>query len=85
MKILNIKNMAEFLPRYPEHRIVLFDESPEIISKPHTLHTSAKLWYNFSADAMIGEDIMTEKGGIIRDRATSIAVWLQSAISEPSE
>jgi hypothetical protein len=43
MKILNINNMAEFLPEYPNHKIVLFEDSPEIIAQPHTLQTSAKL------------------------------------------
>ena len=73
MKILDIKNMAEFLPEYPNHKVVLFEDSPEIIAQPHTLTTSAKLWYNFDQDAMIDGDYVDEKGGVTPDRAENIA------------
>jgi hypothetical protein len=84
MKILQINNMAEFLPEYPNHKIVLFEDSPEIIAQPHTLHTSAKLWYNFAEDPMIGADYMDEKGGVTEDRAENIANWLMSALGNKS-
>ena len=43
MYILDIKNMAEFLPEYQHHKVVLFEDHPEIISQPHTLTTNARL------------------------------------------
>lgn len=73
------------MPEYPNHKIVLFDDPPEILSQPHSLTTSAKLWYHFDTDAQIGADLMVEKGGVEEGRATNIARWLQSAISEPKE
>ena len=73
MKLLEIKNMADFLPEYPEHKIVLFEDSPEIISQPHTLTTNARLWYNFDHDAMIDATLVQEKGAVTADRAENIA------------
>ena len=43
MKILDVKNMAEFLPEYQHHKVVLFEDSPEIIAQPHSLATNARL------------------------------------------
>ena len=54
MKLLNIKNMADFLPKYPENKIVLFDDNPTMHSKKHKLKTNAKLWYHFAPDTMLG-------------------------------
>ncbi len=84
MKILDVKNMADFLPNYKDHKIVLFEDNPEIVSQPHSLTTSANLWYHFDQDAMIDADLLTEKGGVTPDRAESVAIWLQKAIVEPA-
>lgn len=43
MNILSITNMAEFLPNYKAHKVVLFDDSPEIIAQPHSLTTNVRL------------------------------------------
>ena len=65
--------MAEFLPEYQHHKVVLFEDSPEIIAQPHTLTTNARLWYNFDQDAMIDAALVQEKGGVTSDRAENIA------------
>ncbi|MBT3635269.1 MAG: hypothetical protein HOF29_13130 [Candidatus Marinimicrobia bacterium] len=64
MKLLNIKNMADFLPKYPENKIVLFDDNPTMHSKKHKLKTNAKLWYHFAPDVMLSPEYLREKGGI---------------------
>ena len=76
MKILNIKNMADFLPNNKTHKIVLFEDNPEIIAQPHNLTTSARLWYSFDQDAMIDAELLIEKGGVTPDRAENFAAWL---------
>jgi hypothetical protein len=46
-KILKIKNMADVLPQFPDHRIVLFNNNPKISCKEFTAVTDAKLWFHF--------------------------------------
>ena len=84
MKILDIKNMADFLPEYQHHKVVLFEDSPEIIAQPHSLATNARLWYNFDQDAMIDAALVEEKGGVTSDRAENIAGWLPKALNDPA-
>ncbi len=43
MKILNFTNQADFLPRYPELKVVLFENNPTLYSKEYNLTTNAKL------------------------------------------
>jgi len=64
MKILNLKNMADFLPKYPEHKIVLFDNNPIVHSERFERKTNAKLWYHFAPDVMLSPEYLREKGGI---------------------
>jgi hypothetical protein len=64
MKILNLKNMADFLPNYKENKIVLFDNNPTLHSEKHQLKTNAKLWYHFAPDVMLSPEYLREKGGI---------------------
>ena len=75
--------MADFLPEYKHHKVVLFEDSPEIIAQPHSLTTNARLWYNFDQDAMIDVELLAEKGGVTPDRAENVAIWLQKAINDP--
>ena len=43
MRILNPQNMADFLPKYPENKIVLFDNNPTLHSEKYQLKTNANL------------------------------------------
>ena len=84
MKILDIKNMADFLPKNQHHKVVLFEDSPEIIAQPHSLTTNARLWYHFDQDAMIDVELMKEKGGVMPGRVENVAAWLPGALNNPA-
>jgi hypothetical protein len=43
MKLINIKNIADFLPNYTENKIVLFENNPTVHSEKFELKTNAKL------------------------------------------
>jgi hypothetical protein len=64
MKILNLKNMADFLPKYTENKIVLFENNPTMHSEKYKLKTNAKLWYHFAPDVMLSPEYLREKGAV---------------------
>jgi hypothetical protein len=64
MKLLNIKNTADFLPKYSENKIVLFDDNPTMHSENYKLNTNAKLWYHFAPDQPLSQEYLREKGGV---------------------
>ncbi len=60
MKILNIKNMGELVPNYPEHWLVAIEHQPEFKyrGKKPPQKSSAYLWYHM--EPSLHSDTLTE-------------------------
>jgi hypothetical protein len=82
MKLLNIKNMADFLPNYTENKIVLFENNPTVHSENYQLKTNAKLWYHFAPDQLLSQDYLREKGGV-KSRGIKEVNTLQYLLNHP--
>jgi len=83
MRILNPQNMADFLPKYPENKIVLFDNNPTLHSEKYQLKTNAKLWYHFASDQLLSEEYLREKGGVRSSNGAQAVRSMQWIFTHP--
>jgi len=83
MKLINIKNIADFLPNYTENKIVLFENNPTVHSEKFELKTNAKLWYHFAVDQNFSKEYLREKGAVKTSEGAQAIRNLQWMLTHP--